>query len=58
MFVAVGISNLVGVVTVAAAISISEGSLGVPKLRQMVGVSTVVAITNTSIAVTIDAKTR
>jgi len=49
-FVAVGISNVVGVVTVAMAISISEGSLGMRKLRQMVAVSTVVAITNTSIA--------
>jgi diguanylate cyclase (GGDEF)-like protein len=49
-FLAVGISNLVGVMAVALAISISEGSLGVPKLRQMVAVSTVVAITNTSIA--------
>jgi diguanylate cyclase (GGDEF)-like protein len=49
-FLAVGISNLVGVVAVALAISISEGSLGVPKLRQMIAVSTVVAITNTSIA--------
>jgi diguanylate cyclase (GGDEF)-like protein len=49
-FVAVSISNLVGVVTVAMAISISEGRLGVPKLRQMVAVSSVVAITNTSIA--------
>jgi diguanylate cyclase (GGDEF)-like protein len=49
-FLAVGISNVVGVVTVATAISISEGSLGVPKLRQMVAVSSVVAITNTSIA--------
>jgi diguanylate cyclase (GGDEF)-like protein len=49
-FVAVGVSNLVGVVTVATAISISEGSLGLRKLRQMVAVSSVVAITNTSIA--------
>ncbi|TMB56943.1 MAG: EAL domain-containing protein [Chloroflexi bacterium] len=49
-FVAVSVSNLVGVVTVAMAISISEGRLGVPKLRQMVAVSSVVAITNTSIA--------
>ena len=49
-FTAVSISNLVGVVTVATAISISEGSLGLRKLRQMVAVSSVVAITNTSIA--------
>ncbi|HLE89321.1 MAG TPA: EAL domain-containing protein [Candidatus Limnocylindria bacterium] len=49
-FVAVAISNLVGVLTVASVISISEGSLGAPKLRQMIGVSSVVAITNTSIA--------
>ena len=49
-FVAVGISNVVGVLTVATAISISEGSLGLRKLRQMVAVSSVVAITNTSIA--------
>ncbi|HTI28954.1 MAG TPA: EAL domain-containing protein, partial [Methylomirabilota bacterium] len=49
-FLAVSISNLVGVVTVATAISISEGSLGLPKLRQMIAVSSVVAITNTSIA--------
>ena len=47
---AVAISNLLGVVTVATVISISEGGLGLPKLRQMVGVSTAVAITNTSIA--------
>jgi diguanylate cyclase (GGDEF)-like protein len=49
-FVAISISNLVGVITVAMAISLSEGTLGVPKLRQMVAVSSVVAITNTSIA--------
>ena len=49
-FLAVSFSNLIGVVTVALAISLSEGSLGVPKLRQMVAVSSVVAITNTSIA--------
>jgi len=49
-FLAVALSNLVGVLTVATVISISEGSLGAPKLRQMIGVSTVVAITNTSIA--------
>ncbi|MGZ6298959.1 MAG: putative bifunctional diguanylate cyclase/phosphodiesterase [Candidatus Limnocylindria bacterium] len=49
-FVAIGVSNLVGVVTVAMAITISEGSLGIPKLRQMIAVSSVVAITNTSIA--------
>ncbi len=49
-FLAISISNLVGVITVAMAITLSEGSLGVPKLRQMVAVSSVVAITNTSIA--------
>jgi hypothetical protein len=49
-FLAVSISNLVGVITVASAISISEGVLGVRKLRQMIAVSSVVAITNTSIA--------
>ena len=49
-FLAVSLSNLVGVLAVATVISISEGSLGGAKLRQMVGVSSVVAITNTSIA--------
>jgi diguanylate cyclase (GGDEF)-like protein len=49
-FLAIAIANLIGVITVAAAISISEGRLGVPKLRQMIAVSSVVAITNTSIA--------
>ncbi|MEX0709682.1 MAG: EAL domain-containing protein [Chloroflexota bacterium] len=49
-FVAVGLSNLIGVLAVATVISISEGSLSIRKLRQMIGVSTVVAITNTSIA--------
>ncbi len=49
-FLGVAISNLVGVGTVATAISISEGSLGFHKLRQMIAVSSIVAITNTSIA--------
>jgi len=49
-FLAVALSNLVGVLTVATVISISEGSLGGRKLRQMIAVSSVVAITNTSIA--------
>ena len=48
--VAVSIANLVGVGQVATAISISEGRLGIRKLRQMIGVSSAVAVTNTSTA--------
>jgi len=49
-FLGAGIANLVGVFAVAAALSVSEGSLGFRKLRQMLGVSSVVAATNTSVA--------
>jgi diguanylate cyclase (GGDEF)-like protein len=49
-FLGAGIANLVGVFAVAAALSVSEGSLGFRKLRQMLGVSSVVAATNASVA--------
>jgi diguanylate cyclase (GGDEF)-like protein len=49
-FLGTGIANVVGVLSVAAALTVSEGSLGWPKLRQMLGVSSVVAATNTSVA--------
>lgn len=49
-FLGVFVSNLVGVTAVAVAISMSEGPLGIRKLREMVAVSSIVAITNTSIA--------
>ena len=49
-FLGAAIANLVGVFAVAAALSVSEGSLGFRKLRQMLGVSSVVAATNTSVA--------
>ena len=49
-FLGAGSANLVGVFAVATALSVSEGSLGFRKLRQMLGVSSVVAATNTSVA--------
>lgn len=49
-FLGAGIANLVGAFAVAAALSVSEGRLGFRKLRQMLGVSSVVAATNTSVA--------
>ena len=49
-FLGAGIANVVGVCAVAAALTVSEGSLSVAKLRQMLGVSSVVAATNTSMA--------
>ncbi|MGH2463605.1 MAG: putative bifunctional diguanylate cyclase/phosphodiesterase [Candidatus Limnocylindria bacterium] len=49
-FLGAGIANVVGVFAVAAALTVSEGSLGLRKLRQMLGVSSVVAATNTSVA--------
>jgi len=49
-FLGAGMANLVGVFAVAAALTVSEGSLGLRKLRQMLGVSSVVAATNTSVA--------
>ena len=49
-FLGAGVANLVGVFAVAAALTVSEGSLGFRKLRQMLGVSSVVAATNTSVA--------
>ncbi len=49
-FAGAGVANVVGVFAVAAALTVSEGSLGLRKLRQMLGVSSVVAATNTSVA--------
>jgi hypothetical protein len=49
-FLGTGIANMVGVLAVAGALTVSEGSLSLPKLRQILGVSSVVAATNTSVA--------
>ena len=49
-FLGAGVANVVGVCAVAAALTVSEGSLSLAKLRQMLGVSSVVAATNTSVA--------